>query len=148
MTKIEPAIISCPECKTKQTVMLYESLNVSINPEAKKDLIDGKIHIFKCNNCNSEIIIEKDLLYHDMNQHYLAYFIPKNTVFNDDFIKNQISFEGQLNFKIPDMIKNNTEFEYFMNPHIVLSMNELIRYVVFRDRIAYIHSRQEESESP
>ena len=148
MTKIEPAEISCPGCHTKQTVMLYESLNVSVNPEAKKDLIDGKIHLFICNNCNAEIVIEKDLLYHDMSQHFIAYFIPRKSVFNDDYIKNQITPGGQLDYKVPDFIKDNPEFEYFKNFHIVLSMDELIRYVIFRDRIAQVNSRPEESESP
>jgi len=148
MTKIEPADISCPGCHTKQTVMLYDSLNVTLDPEVKKDVIDGKINVFKCYNCNAEIIVQKAFLYHDMSQHFCAYFIPNDAVFNDNFIKNQISSDGQMNYEVSDLVKNNPDFEYFMNPHIVLSMNELIRYVIFRDRIAYIHYRQEESESP
>jgi inosine-uridine nucleoside N-ribohydrolase len=147
MTKIEPADVSCPKCHTKQSVMLYDSLNVTIDPEAKKDLLDRKINVFKCNICNIEITVQKTLLYHDMMQHFSIYFIPEGAVFDDYFIKNQISSEGQMNLEVPDYAKDFTGLEYLMNPHIVLDMDELIRYVIFRDRVADIHPNRDKSES-
>lgn len=128
--------------------MLYDSLNVTIDPEAKKDFMDGKINVFKCNNCNAEIFVQKALLYHDMSQHFCAYFIPYDAVFNDNFIKTHISSDGEMNHEVMDFVKSNPDFEYFMDPHIVLSMDELIRYVIFRDRIAQVYSKPEESELP
>ena len=147
MTKIEPVDVSCPKCHTIQSVMLYDSLNVTIDPEAKQDLIDGKINVFKCESCNAEITVGKTLLYHDMTQHFCVYFIPMNAVFDDDYIKNRISSEGQINWEVPDFVKNFTVAEYLRNPHIVFDMDELVRYVIFRERVADIHSSQEESES-
>jgi predicted RNA-binding Zn-ribbon protein involved in translation (DUF1610 family) len=58
--------IECPECGLKQKVNIYESVNVTHDPDLKEELLQGKINIFKCHKCGHQSIINNPLLYHDM----------------------------------------------------------------------------------
>jgi transcription elongation factor Elf1 len=145
MTKCAPEEVTCPHCQASQTVMLYDTLNVTLDPGLKKEFMAGNINTFTCSSCKEKITVQMSLFYHDMDQHFCAKFIPFEAVFNNDFIREQITSQGQMNFEVPDLLKDNPAFDYFANPHIVFSIDELIRYVIFRERVAIVHARPEGS---
>ena len=48
MTLQDSQEITCPECANKQSVIIYQTLNVDLNPTARDDLFEGNINIFDC----------------------------------------------------------------------------------------------------
>ncbi len=40
--------LECPKCGTRQNVFLYDSINVSIDPNLKEKLFKGEINVFQC----------------------------------------------------------------------------------------------------
>jgi uncharacterized Zn finger protein len=54
--------VSCPQCSKEQSVIVWSSLNVTLNPKIQEDLFNKKINIFQCNECGSEIKVRTRLL--------------------------------------------------------------------------------------
>jgi len=117
-------------------MILYDSINVSLDPTLKDRLFKGEINIFKCGQCQEESVIPIPLLYHDMDKPLLIQYYPFNVVEDNESLK-QFSKEGEwssaLITSIPRKLRNRHK-----HIHIVFDMNELIRYVIFRDKIAEV----------
>ena len=123
--------VNCPKCGKESDVVVWTSLNVNIDPDAKEGLLQGKINVFHCSHCDFEDYIDVKLLYHDMRNMFCVQYYPFNSIeeerFLDTFNENAQPELDTPNVPIP---------EYFKNVHIVFSMSELVRYVLFRDSLA------------
>ncbi len=51
MTKLSTKDFVCPECDSEQEFVIYDSVNVSLNSDAKEKLINGELTIFTCDAC-------------------------------------------------------------------------------------------------
>lgn len=60
--------VECPTCGQPQDVSVWASVNVTIDPDLKREVLDGSVAHFKCRACRHSIKIEGDLLYHDMTK--------------------------------------------------------------------------------
>jgi Zn ribbon nucleic-acid-binding protein len=125
--------LQCPTCGVKGNTEIWYTINVDIDPEAKKQLLEGKINIFQCNHCGYRDIVPVQLLYHDMKKRFCAQFVPFFKTEDKDFLD---SLAGDAKPRLPSKLPEHHVPEYFSNIHCVFSMDELVRYVVFRDRVA------------
>jgi len=141
MSKHELVEIQCPKCGSASQMTVWHSLNVQLDPEAKEELLKGRINLFHCGSCSFEAFVPIGLLYHDMWKKFLVqlYTLPKT---NDDDFFDMFTDDAQLKsvLDIPSGISTVVS-PYFKNIHIVFSMDELIRYVTFRDRLAEYKAR-------
>ena len=62
MTKLSTSDIACPNCNTLNNVEIYDSINVTLNPELKDRLLSGKLTSFKCVKCDCEAELEYPFL--------------------------------------------------------------------------------------
>jgi hypothetical protein len=60
--------ITCPKCQKDSEFVMYDSVNVSLDPEDKEKIIDGSLFLFKCPECGAEVHVEYGVLYHDMDK--------------------------------------------------------------------------------
>ena len=65
MSKKDRIEVSCPECSERQTVIVWNSLNVSLNPEANQDLLNNRLNLLHCKKCGVESPLDISLLYHN-----------------------------------------------------------------------------------
>ncbi|NWF92143.1 MAG: hypothetical protein HXY46_04465 [Syntrophaceae bacterium] len=49
--------LECPKCNTKQNVLLYDSINVSLDPNLKERLFKGEINVSQCEKCDQKIFL-------------------------------------------------------------------------------------------
>lgn len=70
MTMISSMTVDCPQCSTSQEVTVYQTINVSLNPELKEPLIQRELTRFQCSQCARTTQLEYELLYHDMQRQY------------------------------------------------------------------------------
>jgi hypothetical protein len=138
MTKVMCQDINCLKCGSKQTISIYETINATISPDLKEKLIKGEINIFRCQKCGEEGFIPVPLLYHDMHKEFCVQFYPFDCLNDNGFLEN-FTKEGDINLDIPVL----TEFpmltkyaDYLKRTHIVFDINELARYVIFRDKLS------------
>jgi len=128
--------LECPRCGNKQAATLWKSLDVALDPELKEQLFAAKINLFECEKCEEKAHMNTPLLYHDQTQRFCVQFYPPELVDDPAFLR-QFNPDASLTMEgVPDEIKE--EAPYMTTPHIVFDMNDMLRYLVFRDQIASV----------
>ena len=129
-----PHNLQCPHCGNEQETMVYDSINVTVDPELKTKLLAAEINMFDCAKCGKKSFINTSLLYHDMSQQFCVQYFPAESLENPDFF-NPFNADGSLSdMDIPDAIAESSA--YIAKPHIVFDISEMINYVIFRDGLA------------
>ena len=132
MTQSKLVEVTCPKCQNEQEVQVYDALNVTLNPAEKATLFEGQINVFECEVCGHKALLAVPFLYHDLERAFCVYYFPAEFVEEDEFIRNWVTAEGKI--RIPQL--SGGQFPAYMaDAHIVFSMQELLNYVVFRERV-------------
>ena len=72
MSKVGKYNLTCPCCKKEFMGVLYETLNVTLDPISYKMVKSGEALSVKCPNCNNVINVNHPLLYNDMDNKFLV----------------------------------------------------------------------------
>jgi hypothetical protein len=134
--------INCPKCGKKQEVPVWKSVNVTVDPELKRALFEGRINLFRCSKCSHEGHMDINFVYNDMQQEYWVeyyplYFLEQGNILEHFNSKGEvITDDGEVNGNGSD-VGNENDVYLFYPPHVVFSIDELLRYITFRDRLFY-----------
>jgi ribosomal protein S27E len=132
MTQSKLVEVTCPKCQNEQEVQVYDALNVTLNPAEKATLFEGQINVFECEVCGHKALLAVPFLYHDLERAFCVYYFPAEFVEDDEFIRDWVTAEGKI--RVPQL--SGGQFPAYMaDAHIVFSMQELLNYVVFRERV-------------
>jgi hypothetical protein len=55
---------------------MWSSLNATLDPDHKRQLLDGELFRFKCSACGGETPIVYPMLYHDMERRFMIWMCP------------------------------------------------------------------------
>jgi hypothetical protein len=122
--------------------MVYDSLNITLDAELKQAFYAAEINLFVCEKCAKKTFIDAPLLYHDMVLQFCVQYHPFASINDAEFIQ-QFNLDGSLAMAgIPAAFTEAGD--YLTRPHIVFDMNEMLRYVAFRDAIAAAHNQEVE----
>ncbi|MGN0564747.1 MAG: CpXC domain-containing protein [Candidatus Heritagella sp.] len=72
--------INCPQCGEVNEIILWQSLNGDLNPEAKRQLLDGNLFRFRCCQCGYQGHVDYAILYHDMAHKGMIYYVAEDAV--------------------------------------------------------------------
>ncbi|MFP4082266.1 MAG: CpXC domain-containing protein [Candidatus Aminicenantes bacterium] len=72
--------ISCPHCGFMKATAVYTSVNVTLNPELRRELFDDRLNRFKCPDCGKIFLVEINLMYHDMERKFAVWYCPQGDV--------------------------------------------------------------------
>jgi len=64
--------------------MVWESVNVSLDPELKRKLMSGELTRFTCDACGHTADVVYSILYHDMEKQLMVWMVPSGEVPQDD----------------------------------------------------------------
>lgn len=78
MSKQSTQKITCPKCGLEQEAKIWDSINVTLNPEVKQKILDGSFFQFRCSKCGYTAPLAYPCLYHDMEQGLLIWLLPGN----------------------------------------------------------------------
>lgn len=78
--------IRCPQCGHQQKVELYDSINVTQQPELKTALFENRLNCVLCGSCESAFRIDKPLLYHDPGRNILIHWMPDTAVSREEIL--------------------------------------------------------------
>jgi len=108
MSKHHNDVFRCPFCGQDVPYVMWQSLNTVLDPEAKKQLLEGSLFTAICPKCNETHNIVYPILYHDMENSVMIQLAPDEQCEIDfiDFIESAEEKPG-FNF-IADMKKNYT----------------------------------------
>lgn len=134
MTIKEEQVMGCPACGHKQIAEFYQAINVKLNPELKERLFMGELNMFVCEECGKKAVVDLVFLYHDMDKRFCVQYCPVALVVQQsDKLSEMYTVDGRLS--VPANIQLPETAQYMYEPHIVLSLDEMIRYVQFRDAL-------------
>jgi hypothetical protein len=68
---------------------LWDSLNVTLDPDLKEQLLAGKVNVVTCPECGAEAFVEKDLLYHDLERRIMILMVPEQRRGEEDLVREQ-----------------------------------------------------------
>jgi hypothetical protein len=119
MTKLSTRELVCPECDSEQVFTVYDSVNVSLNPDAKKQLINGELTTFTCDACGHQIEVVYPMLYHDMENKLMIWMDPEGQLDPNELGNKQFLFGTLL----------DESYQY----RIVSSRNEMVEKILIFD---------------
>jgi CpXC protein len=137
MTRRGSFELECPGCGKKQETMVCHTINVTLNPELREQLLKGEINVFRCESCGTKAFIETPVLYHDMTRQYSVQYLPFEYMNNETFLRG-FTADGQQKFTVVGEQTSKTN-QYLLLPHIVFDLAEMARYIRFRDRLFDLH---------
>jgi hypothetical protein len=151
MSRQDKDEVTCPKCNTKQTITYWQSINVDLDPELKKDLFEGNLNKVKCENQNCDFSghMGYPLLYHDMKKRFCVQYYPEELLSDPKrFAPTILGMTRDGKTRLPPNMPvdiSKTTAGYIQEPHIVFDMAEMLRFIVFRDLTWEIHTPKEES---
>ena len=85
--------VVCPKCAEKSETEIICSLNGKDVPDMKKSVLTDKFFQWKCPRCKFETQLLHPLLYNDMENGFMVYYIPntKRDILVDEKIESEFS---------------------------------------------------------
>ena len=74
MSKSRKINFQCEHCNRTFEAEIFDSVNVTLDPELREKVLSGDIYLYKCPHCNKINIIQYPILYHDMNNKILVQY--------------------------------------------------------------------------
>ena len=112
-------------------------MNVSVDPHMKEPLLEGKINYYNCKNCDFSGFIPAPFIYHDMENELFVQYYPFEGLDDEKELVNLFSPDGKLRIDFGDHPDESIP-TYMKDPKVVFSMEELIRYIAFREKLISI----------
>lgn len=136
--------IACPRCGKAQTVKIWESIDAVPDPEARAALFEAKINRFDCPSCDFDALVPVPLLYHDRRRQFVVQFFPFGLLDEREFV-DRFTADGRDRqvaeaFAQALAAKRIPPGAEAAEPHLVFDMVELVRYVLFRERVFDAHA--------
>ena len=76
VNKVVKAVV-CPMCGELGKAEIYTSVNPTINPKLRSKVLDGELFSWTCPSCGYNARLTYPILYNDMKNRFMVYFIPK-----------------------------------------------------------------------
>ncbi len=116
----------------QRTLVEIEYVNAREDPKGRKDLLAGKLNLFRCRGCGYSNALPVDVLYDDPGKGFCAQYVPHWRAAEDDFLD---SLDDRARPALLESGSAPDAPEYFHDVHLVLSMNELAAYVALREKL-------------
>ncbi|MHA1568471.1 MAG: CpXC domain-containing protein [Alphaproteobacteria bacterium] len=76
MTKKIEVEFTCPDCQYAGKTEVYQSVNVTLEPELKEKVLNFELFLMICPKCQARLDRLTHLLYHDMDRHLMIWLHP------------------------------------------------------------------------
>lgn len=97
--------IRCPHCGQEQKVELYDSVNVTQQPDLKTALFENRLNRIQCESCEASFRVDKPLLYHDPDRNILIHWMPDTAVSREDILDEFDKSMEELRAALPEDIE-------------------------------------------
>ena len=131
--------IACPRCGRTQNVTLWGSIDADPDPEARVALLEAQINRFDCAGCDFDALVPVPLLYHDRRRQFVVQYFPFGWLDQQEFVE-RFTSDGRDRQVIEAFAKAMAAKKIPpgaepAEPHVVFEMAELVRFVLFRERV-------------
>jgi hypothetical protein len=134
MSASQRIAVVCPECNMSQDVECWHSLNVTLDERLRTKLFDGQINTVTCPTCGYLGSLPVPLLYHDVQLQLAIQYLPSEAL-SDARQLQRFTSDGRLDLR-GLAFASSPSLAYLFEPHVVFSLQEMRRYVEFREALA------------
>lgn len=103
MSKMRTIKLTCPECGEEFEFDIYDSVNVSLDPNLREKVIDGSLFAAICPKCNHLEVLVHPFLYHDMERKFM---IQLDSYANLLDFKEEFVNHNKINELFPDLVSD------------------------------------------
>lgn len=118
-------MVKCSKCGHEDGFVIWQSLNATLNPEAKADMMESCLFEHKCPKCGHVDSYTYDLLYHDMESMLMIQLCE-----SEECVADYIAMFDDLSKKTDDLIKMDDDYTL----RLVNSRNNLREKVYIFDQ--------------
>jgi hypothetical protein len=72
MSQESQVTVACPKCGAKQKAKLYTSVDVTLEPKLRLQVVEKKLNSLKCKKCAAESTLEAPFLYQDHQRDFMV----------------------------------------------------------------------------
>jgi hypothetical protein len=101
MSKSTVTAFVCPKCNRSSNFTIWQSVNVTLNPDLKDKLLTGELLLFICPFCKFSQKVGYSILYHDQKKEYMIWYLPANH-------KSQMQYDNRELRQVAKMMPNYT----------------------------------------
>lgn len=124
--------VACPYCRAPVTAELYSIVDVTADPELKRQFLSGRLNMAACPNCRQTFQIGGALMYHDGNKDLLTVFLPSGAnITNQD----RQRIIGDLTRRTMDSLPPEQRRAYLFQPKEFLTLNGMVEAILAADGI-------------
>lgn len=87
MSNTEIKKILCPKCNHDNELKVFKTVNATTDPQLREKLLGGQLFNFQCVGCGYEATLKYPVLYNDMKNRFMVYYIP-------DFDRDKVEDSG------------------------------------------------------
>lgn len=115
-------------------IVLWRTIDGGLDPELRDLLVDGDLNVFRCEVCAIEAFYNPGaILYVDSARRYAVQYYPPAILLHDELMVNTFDGEGRVAPIGPD--QDEASWCDPDAPHLVFDFEEMIRYILFRERL-------------
>jgi len=123
MSTCEKHNIRC-SCEREFEADLWDSINVTKDPDIKRTLLNGELNVVVCPSCGLLFYVEKFLIYHDEKKKYLFY------IYSHDCDEDRESLRVKLRADC-DLLNENSGGTFLngYNTDVFIGLDELVLFL-------------------
>ena len=76
MSNTGTKMVACPKCGHESEIKVFKTVNATTDPNFREQLLSGEMLHFRCEACGHEAELKYPLLYNDMKNLFMVYYIP------------------------------------------------------------------------
>jgi hypothetical protein len=117
--------VTCPSCGHDQIVTIWQFIDASLDPDLRRRLLDVEINVGVCEICEEKRFVPMPMIYRDMERGFCVMYFPYDQeILEPEEMSEFFTARGKLAEKVP-----------FYDPHTVLSLGEMLRYIQLKERL-------------
>jgi hypothetical protein len=132
MPKATQTTIQCVQCGQPVRATVNTLIDATQDPQAKINLLSGRLNVAVCSNCGAPNTVLAPLLYHDGSKELLIAYVPMELGLSKD---SQERATGDLMRELTAQLPQGSFKAYLLQPRQALTMQGLIDQVLQADGV-------------
>ena len=127
---------TCPRCSTHHEVETWTFVDARRHPHQRERILSHSINMFVCSVCTITVRVELPLLYVDTINGFSAFHVPSEALSDTAWLRR---FDTRGRLTEPLNVRTSAMGGMIVvDPHVVFSIAELVRYIEFREALAML----------
>jgi hypothetical protein len=109
---------------------LYQSANVTLNPDLTRLILTGEMNVVTCPSCGSRFHVEMPFLYHDMSKGEMIWVYPAARAADRAAVDEEVRKKwAELKRSMPPEVRERLEWHY-QAVMVLFGMDALVEHIM------------------